>query len=81
MHIHRGSLCELGQLGFLWLDVKVDGKKKHVSQLTSSSLYLKPKFRTVLMYFKFLFISLLLFFYIKFNGSVRLDGSGGSAVC
>ena len=56
-------------------------KKKHVSQLTSSSLYLKPKFRTVLMYFKFLFISLLLFFYIKFDGSVRLDGSRGSAVC
>ena len=56
-------------------------EKKHVSQLTSSSLYLKPKFRTVLMYFNFLFISLLLFFYIKFNGSVRLDGSGGSAVC
>ena len=56
-------------------------KKKHVSQLTSSSLYLKPKFRTVLMYFKFLFISLLLFFYIKFDDSVRLDGSGGSAVC
>lgn len=56
-------------------------KSKHVSQLTSSSLYLKPKFRTVLMYFKFLFISLSLFFYIKFDGSVRLDGSGGSAVC
>ena len=55
LHIHR---C----LGFLWLDVKEDKKKKHISVLNLSSLYPKTKSRTVLRYFSLYFISLSIFF-------------------
>ena len=77
-------------LGFLWLDVKVE-KNKPISLLTLSPLYPKTNFHTALRYFfRLYFISLQFFFFTKTNdsagsadsgGSTSSSGSGGSAVC
>lgn len=52
-------------LGFLWLDVKVE-KNKPISLLTLSPLYPKTNFHTALRYFfRLYFISLQFFFLQK----------------